>query len=70
MDVTGIPTSFMTDTQESYFFGNGIHQAHSTLVTAYTDDDMGADYTYAHVRAAQLAGASEGCCADVPSCIS
>jgi hypothetical protein len=60
MDVTGIPTSFITDMQESYFFGNGIHQAHSTLVTAYTDDDMGADYTYAHVRAAQLAGASEG----------
>lgn len=60
IDETGIPTGWSSDNVETNAFGNGIHQARSTEFLCYTDDDCGANYTYLHVRAANLAGASEG----------
>lgn len=59
MDLTGTPTLYLVDDIEAYMFGNGIHQARSTRMFCYTDDDCGLDYGYLHVRAAALAGASE-----------
>jgi hypothetical protein len=60
LDLTGTPTQYLADNSITYFFGNGIHQAHTINELCYTDDDCGGVYLYAHVRAAALAGSSEG----------